>query len=107
MGRYGGIKVKSRPVKGVLGEHLFYPRRGANYFADKDKNFLESSKVREQKKETEIFAAYFLIPKDKLNQALNEEWLKESPDLTAEIVEEFQVSRDLIRKRFEFKKLCE
>jgi len=89
----------------ALAHHLFHRKREANYFVDEDKNFLESLKVREKEKEAEVFAAYFLIPKDKLDEILKEEWVKESPDLVSELAEEFQVPEDLVRKRLEFKKL--
>jgi len=46
-----------------------------------------------------------LIPKDKLDRVLNEEWLKESPNLFSDLAEEFQVPEDLVRKRLEFKRL--
>jgi Zn-dependent peptidase ImmA (M78 family) len=42
-----------------------------------------------QEKEVEIFAAYLLIPEDKLNEKLKEEWTKESLDPIPELSEEF------------------
>ena len=36
-----------------------------------------------------IFAAYFLIPEEKLNKILNEEWIKGSPNTISELAEEF------------------
>ena len=53
----------------------------------------------DKKKEAEIFAAYLLIPEDKLNEKLKEEWVKESPDPIPELAEEFQVSENFMRKR--------
>jgi len=44
-----------------------------------------------------------LIPKDKLNEKLEEEWVKESPDPIPELAEEFQVSENFLRKRLKFK----
>jgi len=96
---------KRRLILHALAHHLFHRNKTANYFVDEDKNFLESLKVREKEKEAEIFAAYFLIPKDKLDEILKEEWVKESPDLVSELAEEFQVPEDLARKRLEFKRL--
>ena len=88
-----------------LAHHLFHQKREANYFVDENKDFLESLKIRKEEKEAELFASYFLIPKDKLDEILNEEWLKESPDPISELAEEFQVPEDLVRKRFEFRRL--
>jgi len=44
-----------------------------------------------------------LIPEDKLNEKLEEEWVKESPDPIPELAEEFQVSENFLRKRLKFK----
>jgi len=35
--------------------------------------------MRKHEKEAEVFAAYLLIPEDKLNELLKQEWVKESP----------------------------
>ena len=88
----------------ALAHHLFHRKREANYFVDEDKDFLESLKVREKEKEAELFACYFLIPRDKLEKILNEDWLEDSPDPVRELAEEFQVPGDLVRKRLEFKR---
>jgi Zn-dependent peptidase ImmA (M78 family) len=40
-----------------------------------------------------------LIPEDKLNEKLKEEWVKESLDPIPELAEEFQVSENFMRKR--------
>jgi len=88
-----------------LAHHLFHRNKTANYFVDEDKNFLESLKIRKEEKEAEVFAAYFLIPEEKLDEILKEDWVKESPDLVSELAEEFQVPKDLIEKRLEFKRL--
>jgi Zn-dependent peptidase ImmA (M78 family) len=53
----------------------------------------------DKKKKLKIFAAYLLIPEDKLNEKLKEEWVKESPDPIPELAEEFQVSENFMRKR--------
>jgi Zn-dependent peptidase ImmA (M78 family) len=54
-------------------------------------------------KEAEVFAAYLLIPEDKLNEILEQDWVKDSPDPIPELVEEFQVSPHFMKKRLEFK----
>jgi hypothetical protein len=40
-------------------------------------------------------ARYLLIPEDKLNEKLKEEWVEESQDPIPELAEEFQVSEKL------------
>jgi len=89
----------------ALAHHLFHRNKRANYFVDEDKDFLESLKIRKEEKEAEVFACYFLIPKGRLDKILKEEWVKESPDPVSDLAEEFQVPKDLVRKRFEFKRL--
>ena len=42
-------------------------------------------------REAEIFAAYFLIPEERLNKILKQDWVKESSDPIPELAEEFQV----------------
>ena len=59
-------------------------------------------KQRKQEKEAEVFAAYLLIPEDKLNQRLREEWVRESLDPIPELAEEFQVSENFMRRRLKF-----
>ena len=75
-----------------------------NYFLEQ-KDFLNGFKVREQEREAEVFATYLLIPEEKLNAILKEEWVKESPDPIPELAEEFQVSENFMRKRLELKKM--
>lgn len=94
---------KRHLIAHALGHHLFHQKRRANYFVVQDKNFLEGLRVKEHESEAEIFAAYFLIPEEKLSSVLKEEWVKDSPDPIPELTEEFQVSENFIRKRLEFK----
>jgi Zn-dependent peptidase ImmA (M78 family) len=54
-------------------------------------------------KEAEVFAAYLLIPEDKLNEILEQDWVKESLDPIPALAEEFQVSENFMRKRLKFK----
>jgi len=49
-----------------------------------------------------VSRARLLIPEEKLNAILKEEWVKEHPDPIPELAEEFQVSENFMRKRFEF-----
>lgn len=57
------------------------------------------------REEAEIFTSYFLVPKDKLDKILNEEWIKESQDMVTKLSEQFQVAKNLVRKEIEFRKL--
>lgn len=53
----------------------------------KEKIFLKALKIKEMEREAEVFAAYLLIPEEKLNEILKQDWVKESP--IPEIAEEF------------------
>jgi Zn-dependent peptidase ImmA (M78 family) len=74
-----------------------------NYFLDERDDRFNYWKQRRQEKEAEVFAAYLLIPEDKLNEKLKEEWVKESPDPIPELAEEFQVSENFMKKRLKLK----
>jgi Zn-dependent peptidase ImmA (M78 family) len=62
-----------------------------------------SGSREERRKRLEVFAAYLLIPEDRLNEKLKEEWVKESPDPIPELAEEFQVSENFMRKRLKLR----
>jgi Zn-dependent peptidase ImmA (M78 family) len=87
-----------------IAHHLFHRKRRVNYFLDHTKNFRRTVNVRRQEREAEVFAAYLLIPEEKLGEILKEEWVKESPDPIPELAEEFQVSPHFMRKRLKFEK---
>jgi len=86
-----------------LAHHLFHRNKRINYFIDQ-KDFLKGLKLREQEREAEVFAAYFLIPEGKLKEILKEDWVKESPDPVPQLAEEFQVSENFMKKRLELEK---
>jgi Zn-dependent peptidase ImmA (M78 family) len=86
-----------------LAHHLFHRNTRVNYFLDERDDRFNYWKQRRQEKEAEVFAAYLLIPEDKLNEKLKEEWVQESPDPVPELAEEFQVSEHFLRKRLKFK----
>ena len=88
-----------------LAHHLFHRNRKVNYFLDQGRCFLKNLDVIQQEREAEVFAAYLLIPEDKLNILLKEEWMKESLDPILELSEEFQVSEHFMKKRLEFEKM--
>ncbi|MBS7655976.1 ImmA/IrrE family metallo-endopeptidase [Candidatus Bathyarchaeota archaeon] len=54
-----------------LAHHLFHKNRRSNYFREKD--FLNELKVQRKEREAEVFAAYLLIPEEKLNAILKQE----------------------------------
>jgi Zn-dependent peptidase ImmA (M78 family) len=74
-----------------------------NYFLDERDDKFNYWKQRRQEKEAEVFAAYLLIPEDRLNEKLREEWVQESPDPVPELAEEFQVSENFMRKRLKLR----
>jgi len=90
-----------------LAHHLFHRNKKVNYFLDQGRCFFKNLDVIKQEREAEVFAAYFLIPKDKLNAILSEEWVKESLNPIPELAEEFQVSEHFMKKRLEFEKMLE
>ncbi len=55
------------------------------YFLDDRDDKFSYWKQRRQEKEAEVFAAYLLIPEEKLNEKLKEEWVKESPNPIPEL----------------------
>jgi Zn-dependent peptidase ImmA (M78 family) len=85
-----------------LAHHLFHRNARVNYFLDERDDRFNYWRQRRQEKEAEVFAAYLLIPEDKLSEKLKEEWVKESPDPVPELAEEFQVSENFMRKRLNF-----
>jgi Zn-dependent peptidase ImmA (M78 family) len=86
-----------------LAHHLFHRSMKVNYFLDERDDEFNYWKQRKQEKEAEVFAAYLLIPEDKLDEKLKEEWVKESLNPIPELAEEFQVSPNFMRKRLEFR----
>ena len=90
-----------------LAHHLFHRKSRVNYFIEDKNDYLNNWLLREHEKEAEVFAAYLLIPEDKLNAILQQEWVKESPNPISELAEEFQVSENFMRKRLKFKETLE
>jgi len=81
-----------------LAHHLFHRKSKVNYFIEDRNDYLNNWLLREHEKEAEVFAAYLLIPEDKLNEILKEEWIRESPNPIPELAEEFQVSENFMKK---------
>jgi Zn-dependent peptidase ImmA (M78 family) len=90
-----------------LAHHLFHKESKVNYFLEDKDNSFNNWMVKEHEKEAEVFAAYLLIPEDKLNVLMNEGWLENSSDPILELAEEFQVSKNFMRKRLILKRLFE
>jgi Zn-dependent peptidase ImmA (M78 family) len=85
-----------------LAHHLLHRDRKANYFLEGE-DLLKDLELKMQEKEAEAFAAHLLIPEEKLEEILKEEWIKGSADPIRELSEEFQVSENFMRKRLELK----
>jgi len=95
---------KRHLIAHALAHHLFHRKSRVNYFIEDRNDYINNWLLREHEKEAEVFAAYLLIPEEKLNEILNQEWVKESPNLISELAEVFQVSPNFMKKRLEFKK---
>jgi len=94
---------KRHLIAHALAHHLFHRNSKVNYFLEDENNLFNKWILRQQEKEAEVFAAYLLIPEEKLNKILKQDWVKESPDPIPELAEEFQVSPHFMRKRLELK----
>ena len=54
---------------------------------------------RKQEKEAEVFVTYLLIPEEKLNALLKQDWTQESLDLILELAEGFQALESFMGKK--------
>jgi len=86
-----------------LAHHLLHRNSKVNYFLEDESNLFNKWILRQHEKEAEVFAAYLLIPEEKLNEILNQEWVKESPNPISALAEEFQVSESFMKKRLKFR----
>lgn len=93
---------KRHLIAHALAHHLFHRESKINYFKEQT-NLLEDLKLKRQEKEAEVFAAYYLIPEEKLDLMLKAQWVQDSLNPISELAEEFQVSENFMRKRLEFK----
>jgi len=82
-----------------LAHHLFHRKSRVNYFIEDRNDYVNNWLLREHEKEAEVFAAYLLVPEEKLNEILNQEWVRESPNPIPELAELFEVSENFMRKR--------
>ena len=95
----------------ALGHHLFHRASLWRDYINLHENGLFGSleigmsEIGRKEKEADLFAAYFLIPQEKLNPILTQDWFKESSNQIAALVKEFQVPEELAIKRLEFEKI--
>jgi len=94
---------KRHLIAHALAHHIFHRKSRVNYFIEDRNDYLNNWLLREHEKEAEVFAAYLLVPEEKLNELLNQEWVKESPNPISALAEEFQVSESFMRKRLKFR----
>jgi Zn-dependent peptidase ImmA (M78 family) len=94
-----------------LGHHLFH-RKGLfrDYINLHEKGIFESLELGRieratKEREADVFAAYFLIPDEKLKLILKKKWVKESPNPIPKLSKKFKVPEELMRKRLEFEKM--
>jgi Zn-dependent peptidase ImmA (M78 family) len=92
-----------------LGHHLFHNDNKRGYIRLQEEGLFGSRElgkieISRKEREADLFATYLLIPEEKLNSILEQEWIKESPDPIPELAEEFQVSQNFMRKKLQLKK---
>jgi Zn-dependent peptidase ImmA (M78 family) len=58
--------------------------------------------IATKEREADLFAAYFLIPEEKLKLILEEKRVKTSSNPIPGLAKKFQVPEELMRKRLEF-----
>ncbi len=98
-------------ISHALGHHLFHRLGLHRDYIDLHENGLFGSleigrsEITRKEKEADIFAAYFLIPQEKLDPILNEDWFKESANQITALAKQFRVPEELARKRLEFEKI--
>jgi Zn-dependent peptidase ImmA (M78 family) len=90
-----------------LGHHLFHNDNKKGYIRLQEEGLFGSRElgkieISRKEREADLFATYLLIPEEKLNSILEQDWIKESPDPIPELAEEFQVSPYFMRKRLKF-----
>jgi Zn-dependent peptidase ImmA (M78 family) len=94
----------------ALGHHLFHQAGANRDFLNLHEEGLFGSleigrsEIARKEREADIFAAYLLIPEEKLSPILKEDWIRDY-NFVPELAEEFQVSEELIRKRLEFEEI--
>jgi Zn-dependent peptidase ImmA (M78 family) len=91
-----------------LGHHLFHNDNKKGYIRLHEEGLFGSkvlgeAEIDRKEREADLFATYLLIPGEKLNKILKQEWFKESLNPIPELAEEFQVSPNFMKKRLEFR----
>ena len=93
-----------------LGHHLLHRENNRGYIRLHEEGLFGSRvmgkiEIGRKEREADLFATYLLIPEERINWILNEEWVKDTSNLIYELAEKFQVSDDLMRKRLNFRRL--
>jgi len=61
---------KRHLIAHALAHHLFHRKSRVNYFIEDRNDYINNWLLREHEKEAEVFAAYLLIPEEKLNSRM-------------------------------------
>ncbi len=94
-----------------LGHHLFHQegpgRQGFEAKAEQACGSLRMgwAEAPATEREADTFAAYLLVPEDKLREVLSQEWVRESEDAVLKLALEFQVPVELMMHRLVFEGL--
>jgi Zn-dependent peptidase ImmA (M78 family) len=95
----------------ALSHHLFHKKDlFRDYISLQERGIFGSLElgrieIESKEREADLFAAYFLIPGEKLKLILKEDWLRKSSNPIPQLAEMFKVPEELMRKRLEFKKM--
>ena len=104
--------LKRYLIAHALGHHLFHQKGlQRNYLLLHERGFLGSLEqgrieIERREREADLFASHLLIPEEKLNSLLKEDWVKGAPfeEVISYLAEEFQVPPELVKIRLEFEK---
>ena len=95
----------------ALGHHLFHRMDVfRDYIRLHEKGIfgnreLGRFEIATKEREADLFAAYFLIPEEKLKLILEEKRLRKSLNPIPQLAKKLQVPEELMRKRLEFEKM--
>jgi Zn-dependent peptidase ImmA (M78 family) len=95
----------------ALSHHLFHRKDlWRDYISLHEKGIFGSLElgrieIATKEREADLFAAYFLIPDEKLKPILEEACLRKSLNPIPQLAKKFQVPEELMRKRLKFEQL--
>jgi len=98
-----GLCKKRHLIAHGLAHHLFHRDVRVNYFLDERDYRFNYWRQRRQEKEAEVFAAYLLIPEDKLNEKLRKNGSGSLQTQPQSWQKNSKVSENFMRKRLKFK----